>query len=172
MYELSRLGFILLGLQFCLSAILGFVHSTIDAFSAERPLEEFFASSFAIALFYAALGLAPGIVLLVSNRRIAGWCFPESAPPDLTRRDVLVGSGLAIAGAYLVATGFAEALGFGLAAAMSGVVSHEAIRASLLGNSLGSSASGIVRAVLGFLLAGYSARIARAFTKRIRRDAA
>ena len=79
---------------------------------------------------------------------------------------------MAVAGIYLVASGLAQAIGFGLIVAMSGITTNETIRAALLGNSAGSSAAGLARAGLGVLLAGYSARIARAFSTGTPSDAA
>ena len=170
MYDLLRLGLILLGLYFSVSALLGLVVSSADAFSATRPLTEFFGATFALAIAYAALGFAPAVLLVVANRRIARWCFPDSAPPDLTRSDVLVGAGVALVGVYLLASGAASAVGSGLAAAVSWGVSDDLIRSSLLAEVTGLGIIGLVRAALGLALLYFAARIARAFMRRSPRD--
>jgi hypothetical protein len=172
MYELLRVGLILIGLYLALSSVLGFVSSSADAFSSSRDLPDFFGTTLTFFIPYAALGFAPAILLVAANRRIARWCFPDSTPPDLSRTDVLVGSGVAIVGAYLLASGVSVAAGSLLAAAISWAASGETLRSTLLANATGTGIVGAFRALMGLALLYFASRIAGAFLARSPKDAA
>jgi hypothetical protein len=83
-----------------------------------------------------------------------------------------VGAGVALVGAYLLASGAAGAAGWGLTAVVSWGLADETLRSNALGNATASGITGLVRAALGLALLYFAARIARAFVPTSPRDAA
>ena len=167
MYELARLGFILLCLFLAIESLqLFFSVAMMPTSSGSSPIARV-GEIIILAPFVVLGGALPGVALVALNRRIARWAFPDSDPPDLTRRDVLVGAGVAVAGVYLAALGLAQVIagaanaGVGFVAGM--LVGDDGLYSAVFANSTRLLLVGAFECGAGVTLVYSAQRLSRAF---------
>ena len=173
MYELARLGFVLLGLQLCLQAILGMGHIAAENLGHSESSADLFAGVVLVLFPFGLTGVGPGAALVYWNRPLASWLFPERDKPDFSRVDVLVGAGLVIAAMYLVVGGVSSLVSGGTIGAMAALLSTESLsRPYMVSSAWTVGVEGGIRAASGFVLFAFSGRMARAAESRFRDEAA
>ncbi len=110
MYDLARLGFVLVGLDIAISVCFSIVHSIQFArFEEPRDVRMFLGTTGGLLL----LGLLPAVILVLRNRLFARYLFPEgeASPLELTRVDALLTVGIGVLGLYFVCTGAIDLVG-------------------------------------------------------------
>jgi len=149
MFELARLGFLLLGLYLALSPLDDLAGSliTVDG-------EKLVAAAIAIPIWL-VLAFVPGLVLIWKSRALAERLF--GPPEDGSGRfeaETVVGAGLAVCGVWMVLDGVAFAISAVGVAMMSGGIS------GIYEMSMVSGVRGLFLVVLGIFLTIRSMAIA------------
>jgi hypothetical protein len=153
MRDISRLGFVLLGINLVFSPLAGMSGYAVFA---TREASELLTPLLAALGFYGLFGLLPGVFLIVRNRALAAYLFPDAPDAILDTLAVLT-SLVCVLGVYLCIRGITNAAGAVVSLVVLSRLSLEAVAQPVEGivAALLLIVAGVFLAVRARTLAGY-----------------